>query len=278
MAMVRAAPSLDIEEANPHTRILRVMLAVEDSISYFRAEPIPAPSERVRFAFEARWFGAKSEARVRTLLGDMALRFERYPKALAALRAWQPSREVASWVCHFHLQLADPIYRQFSGEYLPLRRSQGYANIDREAVARWVQERWPGKWSASTSVKFGSNLLATAFEAGLLRDRKDPRRLVVPRVPRPALAYLLYLLREVHIEGELLRSLYLTSVVPDASRLTSELGVRDGVRVAVRGDVQSFEWTYPDLMSWALAQREARDQESPAGRSLTSPTRAEALL
>jgi hypothetical protein len=247
--------ALNVEEAQAHTRILRVMLAVDDCVAYWKAPTDDvAPASRARIAFEERWFGAKSEARVRTLLGDMEFRFERYPEALAALRAWQPPREIAPWICHFHTQLADPIYRAFSGDFLPLRRNQGYATVDREAVARWVQERSPGKWSASTCMKFGGNMLSAAWEAGLLRDRKDPRKLVTPRVPKLALGYLLYLLRHVSVDGGLLESPYLASVLPEASVRSSELRGIDGVRVSVMGDVQNFEWAYPDLMSWARAQ------------------------
>jgi hypothetical protein len=258
MGSSRPPESLNVESTNEHTRILRVMLAVDDCIAYWKApSDALAPAERARAAFDGHWFGTKSEARVKTLLGDMELRFERYPEALAALRAWKPPREVAPWICHFHTQLADPIYRLFTGDFLPQRRGQGYANIDREAAARWVQERWPGKWSASTCIKFGSNMLATAFEAGLLRDRKDPRKLVSPRVPKLALAYLLYLLRQVEIAGGILESAYLASVLPDAESRRGELRGLDGVRMSAIGDVQSFDWGYPDLKSWAVAQRDS---------------------
>lgn len=257
MGSVRPTTSINVEETKEHTRILRVMLAVDDCVAYLKACASDMnPTERARTAFDGRWFGTKSEARVKTLLGDMEGRFERYPGALAALRAWEPPRELAPWICHFHTQLADPIYRFFTGEFLPLRRAQGYATIDREAVARWVQERWPGKWSASTCMKFGGNMLGAAFEAGLLRDRKDPRKLITPRVPKLALGYLLYLLRPIRIEGGLLESPYLSSVLTDPRERPAELRGIDGVRVTIRGDVQSFEWSYPDLMSWVRAQRE----------------------
>lgn len=256
MGTARPAAALNQEETKEHTRILRVMLAVEDCVAYWKAPTEGVrPTERAQAAFEGRWFGTKSEARVRTLLGDMEGRFERYPEALAAIRAWDPPRDIVPWICHFHAQLADPIYRFFTGEFLPLRRAQGYATIDREAVARWVQERWPGKWSASTCMKFGGNMLGAAFDAGLIRDRKDPRKLVAPRVPKQALGYLLYLLRQVTTEG-FLESAYVTSVLPDPRERQTELRGLDGVVVTIRGDVQNFEWSYSDLKSWVMAQRE----------------------
>lgn len=259
MGTARPTDTLNTEWTKEHTRILRVTLAVDDCVAYWRAPSPPiAPQERARAAFDGHWFGTKSEARVKTLLGDLELRFDRYPEALAALRTWQPPRDVAPWICHLHLQLADPIYRSFTGQFLPLRRSQGYATVDREAVARWVQERWSDKWSASTCMKFGSNMLATAFEAGLLRDRKDPRKLATPRPPKVALGYLLYLLRQVQIEASILESAYVSSVLPDGETRYAELRGLEGVRLCAIGDVHSFEWRYPDLVSWAAAQSDQR--------------------
>ncbi len=170
------------EAGTEHTRILRVMLAVDDCVAYWRAPIVDGSlAERTRAAFDGHWFGTKSEARVKTLMGDMGLRFDAYPVALEALRVWKPPARVAPWICHFHTQLADPIYRRFTGELLPLRLVQGYSTVDREVVARWAQENWPDRWAPATCMKFGGNLLSTAFEAGLLSDRKDPRRLAAPR-------------------------------------------------------------------------------------------------
>ncbi len=108
------------EATKEHTRILRVMLATEDCVAYWKVPSTEiAAADRARLAFEQRWFGNKTESRVKTLLGDMALRFDAYPGALQALRIWNPPRPVAPWLCHLHTQLADPIYRRFSGEFLP---------------------------------------------------------------------------------------------------------------------------------------------------------------
>lgn len=243
------------EHKTEHTRILRVMLATEDCVSYWRLPPNDATgAERLRRAFDERWFGNKTESRVKTLLGDMALRFDAYPFALDALRTWKPSRSLAPWICHVHTQLADPIYRRFTGEFLPRRRSLGYSTVEREVVARWVQDEWSGRWSASTAIKFGGNMLATAFEAGLLKDRKDPRKLTPPRIPREALEYVLYLLREIDIAGPVTGSDYLSSVLPDADSLPSNLQGSDAVRLQAIGDIQNFEWAYPNLAAWAEAQ------------------------
>lgn len=248
---------LPAESTKEHTRILRVMLAARDSVAYWRAPVLDAPLPvRAEAAFRGHWFGTKSEARVKTLMGDMALRFDVYPAALAALRAWCPPQEVVPWLCHFHVQLADPIYRRFTGEFLPDRLLKGYAAVDREGVARWMQQQWPGRWSAATCMKFGSNLLATACEAGLLRDRKDPRKLAAPHPPSLAFEYVLYLLREVVISQRTLDSPYVRSIAPDHDGLSVLVRSIRSVEVSSLGDVQDFDWHYPNLLSWAQARGE----------------------
>ncbi len=198
-------PRRAVECTTEHTRILRVMLASSDCAAYWRLPDVTGSvAERAKTAFLEHWFGTKSEARVRTLMGDMALRFDAYPSAFRALRAWRPAASLAPWLCHTHLQLADPIYRRFTGDYLPGRIEFGYVSVDRDAVARWVSETWPGRWSPATCLKFGSNLLATAHEAGLIESRKDPRPLSAPRPPKLAFEYMFYLLRDVEISGGLL--------------------------------------------------------------------------
>jgi len=234
------------------------MLATADSKAYWLAPKTDGDAlRRARVAFDGHWFGTKSEARVRTLLGDMALRFDAYPSALAALRAWRPDAHLLPWLCHFHTQLADPIYRQFTGGYLPDRMALGYSTVDRDGVARWIRDTWPDRWSAATRIKFGSNLLAASHDAGLFAERKDPRRLMPPRVPRLAFEYLLYLLREVDIAGGLVESPYVRAVAPTEGARSDLFRDLRSVRLASLGDVQNLTYSYPSLEAWVHAQREA---------------------
>jgi hypothetical protein len=112
----------------------------------------------------------------------MVARFDAYPEALALFRklGTVPSK-LRPFLCHVHTQLADPVYRRFTGELLPTRREQGLTTLDRDTVARWVDGLEAGRWGASTCIKFASNLLATALDAGLVGGRRDPRKL--PPIP-----------------------------------------------------------------------------------------------
>ena len=245
-------PAAPAEEATLHTRLLRLALGVEDSRAYWANVDLTVPAgPRAAQAFEQSWFGAKSMARVRTLLANFAARYDAFPEALAVLRRWRemepPTRQL---ICHWHLQLADPLYRRFTSELLPERRSDPSATLDRTAVMQWVKQEYPDRWADATCVQFAIKLLAAVSEAGLVTARRDPRKLLEPKVPDLALAYLLHLLRGLTFSGTLTDNPYLISVGLKGDALMQRLGALRGVTVDENGKLQ---WEHPTLTAWADA-------------------------
>jgi hypothetical protein len=230
------------------------MLATDDCYAYWQKANTTIPTaERAAVAFAERWFGLKSEARVRTLMGDMLERFDAFPEALRLLQELgSVPAALRPWLCHVHTALADPIYRQFAGVLLPERRALGYTTVDREQVARWVSELYPERWAGVTLLKFGSNLLATAFEAGLLVDRRDPRQLSAVSAPEVVVAYTLYLLRGVEFEGSLTDNLYLRSLGVSPASFRFIAGRMPGIRFAELGGVAELTFLEPSLHAWGL--------------------------
>jgi len=238
-----------------HTRILRLALAVEESRAYWEHVDVTVPpSERAKIAFEQRWFGAKSLGRVRYVLASFVPRYDVFPSALRVLQSWS-SMDLASRqaVCHWHLQLSDPIYRRFTSECLVQRRAAREPKVDRNAVLRWVKSEYPNRWSEATCVQFASKLLSAALEAGLV-SRRDPRTLSFPPIPNLTLAYLLYLLREVKFEGSLTSNPYLVSVGIDADTLAQRARTLPGVKLRRMMGLVEFDWAYPDLAAWAAGE------------------------
>lgn len=251
-AMRISAPTRPAEVTEVHTRILRLALGIEDARRYWEhVDPTVPAAARATVAFEQRWFGAKSLERVRYLLASFQVRYDAFPDALTALCRWRSmdsaSRQV---ICHWHLQLSDPIYRRFSDELLNLRRVLPTPKVDRDAVLRWVKAEYPDKWSESTYVQFASKLLSAALEAGLV-SKRDPRTLLYPKVPDRALAYLLYLLRGTQLEGSLAQNPYLRSVGIDEDLLATRARTLPGVTVHRMQHLVDFQWAYPDLPAWA---------------------------
>ena len=235
-----------------HTRLLRLALGVEDARRYWEhVDRAVTGAARTTQAFEQRWFGAKSLERVRYLLAAFQVRYDAFPQALTALVQWRAMDAAArTMVCHWHLQLSDPLYRRFSDELLNQRRALVNPKVDRNAVLRWVKATYPEKWGEATCVQFASKLLSAALEAGLV-SRRDPRALLVPKVTDQALAYLLYLLREIRFEGSLDDNPYLRSVGIDAHLLAARARTLPGVTLHRMMDLTDFEWSHPDLATWA---------------------------
>lgn len=253
-----AGTSLEVpsEATEVHTRILRLALGIEDSRSYWEhVDPSVPAVDRPLLAFEQRWFGAKSLERTRTLVASFVDRFDRYPEALSVLTRWR-SMDAATraMVCHWHLQLSDPIYRRYTGHYLVERRGLRDPKVDRDATLRWIQSEYPERWSASTCVQFASKLLSAASEAGLISPKRDPRTLLVPKVTDLALGYLLHLLRGVRVHGTLTDNPYLASVGLTDGFLDQRLRSLPGVVYRRMGSLVEFDWAYPTLTAWAEAR------------------------
>jgi hypothetical protein len=245
------------EVTEVHTRILRLALAIDESRAYWEhVDPrVPTP-ERANVAFERRWFGAKSMERVRFLLAALGERFDAFPEALSVLRSWPsmdpPTRQT---ICHWHLQLSDPMYRAFTGGFLLERRALRDPKVDRDVTVRWVKATYPDRWSEATCVQFASKLLSATSEAGLISAKKDPRSLLLPKVTDHALGYLLYLLRGVRFAGTLTENPYLASVGLTEGFLDQRLRAIPSLGYRRMGHLIEFEWTAPNLAAWAEAVR-----------------------
>ena len=244
--------SMSTEVTEPHSRLLRCSLCVPEARAYWAHVDVEAPETSGARAFQESWFGAKSEDWTTELLTNMQARFAAFPTALRVLARWSDmSADTRRLICHWHLQLTDPLYRQFTGEYLPDRVRSLRGELNRNAVVQWVAEHGLARWALKTQLQYASRLLSCALAAGLLRGRRDPREIVAPRVPDDALTYLFYLLRGIVFRGSLVDNPYLASVQLDGVLLADRLRMLPALEFRRAGDVVDFEWRHPDLEAWA---------------------------
>lgn len=248
------------EATELHTRLLKCALEVEDSRAYW-AHADGSGKANAQQAFDEYWFGARSLSRIEVLLANMRARFDAFPIALETLHRWSHmSPDARRVICHWHVQLADPIYRAFAGEYLVSRRAGPRVEVTRDLVVGWIGQQGPGRWTMATRIQFASKLLSSAFSAGLVSTNRDPRPVVTPRVPDDALAYLMYLLREVQFEGTLIQNPYVASVGLEGSLLEERLKALPGLAFRRQGDLLDYSWQYSDLRAWSDANAGLRDQ------------------
>ncbi len=237
-----------------HTRLMKCALEVDNSRAYWHQVHENGGKATARQAFDEYWFGARSLGRIERMLQDLRVRFDAYPSAFQVLMRW-PAMEpdTRRLVCHWHLQLSDPLYRTFSGQFLVNRHEEGRAEVARHLVAAWVARQAPGRWNQASQIKFASKLLSAAFSAGLIHSNRDPRSVQYPRVNDIALTYLMYLLREVEFAGTLLDNPYADSVGLQGAILENRLRGLESLRFRRQGDLIEYGWRYPSLAAWAEA-------------------------
>lgn len=241
------------EATEVHTRLLKCALEVDDARAFWAHAPV-APDVSASRAFGEYWFGARSLSRIEVLLANLHARFGAFPAALDVLHRWpQMSHGTRRAICHWHLQLADPLYREFTGTYLVKRRESLRVEVTRDLVIGWVAEQGPGRWTMATRIQFASKLLSAAYSAGLVSSNRDPRPLDWPRVPDDALAYLMYLLRGTDFDGSLLDNPYVRSVGLSGTELEERLRRVPGLAFRRQGDLIEFGWQHADLRAWASA-------------------------
>lgn len=241
------------EERRFHTRLQKTTLAVVEAREYWaRWSSGASKDEQARRAFEERWFGARSAARVRVLLESLRARFDAFPEAFSVLRRWKaidPATRVL--VCHWHLQLSDPLYRSFTGTFLPSLRRSGSSDTDRGEVLRWMAAIEPERWGPASRIQLASKLLTATREAGLIGPGQEARAILSPSVPDIALGYLLHLLRGVRTEGTLTVNAYTTSVGLEGEGLEDRLARLPWLSYRKQAGIVEVEWESPDLSCWA---------------------------
>lgn len=252
------------EATRVHTRALKVSLVVDESRAFWESwSPHVDPLQMQVEAFEGRWFGQKSMVRVKTLVRACNERFTAFPQALALLHRWLPIEpDTCAAICHWHIQLADPLYRAFSGPFLRARRAHPNPTVDRDIVARWIQQTYEERWGPTTTLRMATGLLSTAQQAGLCTEGPGTRTLRFPRIPDEALTYLLYLLRELRIEGSALDNPYLASVGLEPGFVEPRLRRLAALDYRHLQDVVDMGWRHPNLMAWAEACLELREEDA----------------
>ena len=258
-AQASSGASYGAEVNQFHSRLLRVSLALEESRAYWEQmtlETAKIPrSKQAEIAFEGRWFGSKSLARVQRLLGEFGHRYEAYPAALEVLLAWQPNDLATRQnICHWHLQLADPMYRAFSDAFLAQRRSRSSVQIDRDMVARWVSQNLTTQWASATVLRMATALITCVSAAGLCDRTLGIRTLTYPKVTDAALAYWLYFLRDLRFEGTMLSNPYFASVGLSNVFLEQRLRQLPGVGFSRMAELHEFDWQYADIRQWAAGE------------------------
>jgi hypothetical protein len=179
---------------------------------------------------------------------NLRARYDAYPSALRALGTWdEMDPDTRRLICHWHLQLSDPLYRAFAGSFLVSRHAGSRITVTHDLAVAWVGEQSSGRWNMATRIQFASKLLSAAHDVGLIDSTRDPRPLAFPRVSGPALTYLMYLLRGVRFDGTLLENPYVASVGLEGLNLEDRLRALPALRFRRQRDLLDFGWIFAGL-------------------------------
>ncbi|WP_372716086.1 hypothetical protein [Novipirellula sp.] len=235
--------------------MMKCTLEIEPSRSYWQLCGSVDGSVTNEKAFEESVFGSKTYLRVQRLLADMRHRYDAYPFALAVLGKCSPIElSDRALICHWHTQLADPIYRKFTGEYLVERYYGPAGNVDNDMVSRWIELTVPDRWQIPTRNKIASKMLTSALTAGIIGSNRNPRPIHFPRVSDFAVTYLMYLLREIEYKGTAISNPYLTSVGLDQEEAIRRFRAIRELGFSRQGDLIHFDWKHNSMMEWARSE------------------------
>ena len=190
------------EVSTPHTGLLRLGLATTYSVAFWtRATEDLAVGEMARAAEEQHWFGEISSSRVRYVVRHLQKRF---PYPARELLGFQPRPDSSSdaLICHWHLQLHDPLYRDYTSLYLLRCWSGPTTSVTIDETEKWVRSRPSARdWEANTQRRMASGLMSAATEAGLIgKTGREERELKLPAVQKFDRDYLRELIQLAGIE------------------------------------------------------------------------------
>ncbi len=226
-----------VESPARHESLSHSALLVDASVSYWEhIDPRSSLADRIDEARRDHWFGTSFQSNhLGARLKEMAARYDAFPHALRLLQ-WIPVPvELRPLVCHVHLALADARYRRFTGEYLAERRERELGPTQVDFVANWLRAHEPSLPHRSTYAMLARRLLDAAREAGLVDSDGAARELGPKHVPGPAIAYVLYLLREVQLTGTLRENAYLRGLgIVEEKQVAEAIAAAPGVRDAAR--------------------------------------------
>lgn len=239
-----------------HSRLLRSSLDIESSRAYWKHAMPQKTGSQAKLAFEAYWFGSKSMARVQTLVRQFDWQFGAIPQAMQVLNLWKEiDADTRRLICHWHLQFSDPLYRAFSGTFLPDRIESGRSEVTKDLVVRWIESLNPGQWQTRTQMRIANNLFHASKEAGLIRSSRDPRTAISSAVTDLGLTYMVYLLREVQFEGTIMANPYFRSVGLENDSLESRLRSLGCIEFQKQGSLIEFGWKHETFAAWGSSIR-----------------------
>jgi hypothetical protein len=210
-----------------HMTMLRIGARIEESRSYIRNYQAGYTVKELKLkAWDEQWFGFIPESIFVRLIPAFHSRFGNYPEMVNVIQNGI-TKGLESYdfkmICNFHIQISDPYYRWFSGDYIPNRLDNGLQEITSTTTAVDFNTKFKKNIKANTLKHFAVNLLNSANDTGLLKGTKL-RVTQTPTVTVFFLGYLIYTLGSFDFPmADLINSPFIKSIISEKPRLRSLL-------------------------------------------------------
>lgn len=231
----------------PHFHLLKISSLPSETKIFIERYPSDGKSISKDQIIRDRWFGNKSDARIKNIVQVFHSRFLIFQNAFSFLKSnftlfgnadWK-------WIILIHLIVTDPNIRWFACKFLPTI-SEGY-EFSKDQVARAIEPLMGENIRANTRITYSSKLIGAFKSIGLVSGKSKFARVRLEYSPL-GFYYVLYLLQSIQFD---LNSLPSTDIYLGFFKDKEEL--RSGLdRLAAKGYI-SVSW-YGDSPSIQLKQ------------------------
>lgn len=189
-----------------HFHLLKVNALIPETRTFISRCAETHAAISVDTAIRERWFGNRSDARVKNFLQVFNLRYRKYGKVFDLLLRYHQKFTLADWqvVVLVHLLVSDPFFRWFVSEFLakiPIK-----SPVSTQALFRSLNSTMPDHIRSNTRVTYAMKLITAAKAVGLI-DATEVNQTAHVSLSLLSLYYMLYFLESINMDpGDFLQS------------------------------------------------------------------------
>lgn len=189
-----------------HFHLLKVNALIPETRTFVARCAETHEAISVDTAIRERWFGNRSDARVKNFLQVFNLRYRKYHKVFNLLLRYHQRLTLADWqvVVLVHLLVSDPFFRWFVTEFIakmPIK-----SPVSTQSVFRSLNAIMPDHIRSNTRETYAMKLITAAKAVGLINGNEDNQTAHVG-LSLLSLYYLLYFLESINMDpGDFLQS------------------------------------------------------------------------
>ncbi|MCB1177005.1 MAG: hypothetical protein KDK36_05440 [Leptospiraceae bacterium] len=152
-----------------HFHILKVNVLKNETKIFLERCPENFQNLNYEIAIQNRWFGNKSDARIKHLFQVFNSRYLAYPKPISLLKKniHKMNQLDWNWIIYIHLLVTDPVFRWFSCDYL-FSLSLG-EEFSRDELARNMEEVLKDHIRTNTRITLSAKLITAGKFLGILK-------------------------------------------------------------------------------------------------------------